>query len=255
MCSDFFLQSPDCVYRFFSCPLATETFFFCLQSRSQHHAGGPPFLLAMLITSPSSKSPGRNLRPSSFCPGKLLDLHFFSLKFKKIFQVDESWNRREAVSFQVTPPQGAGYCPDVLISPTWGFLEAISNVQAHLVTALVRVYLGGFPGGSDGKESACNAADMSSIPGSGRSAGKGNGSPLQYSWRILWIEEPGGPQSMWSHRVGHDRVTRCTHVYLLMTVSLGCCLFDVTPSLFFTFQYFPPHGRFINCRVPWNSLL
>ena len=35
--------------------------------------------------------------------------------------------------------------------------------------------------GSDGKESACNVGDPSSIPGSGRSPGKGNGNPLQYA--------------------------------------------------------------------------
>ena len=39
----------------------------------------------------------------------------------------------------------------------------------------------GFPGGSDGKESACNAGDLSSIPGLGRSPGGGRGNPLQYS--------------------------------------------------------------------------
>ena len=39
----------------------------------------------------------------------------------------------------------------------------------------------GFPGGSDGKESACNAGDQGSIPRLGRSPGKGNGNPLQYS--------------------------------------------------------------------------
>ena len=39
----------------------------------------------------------------------------------------------------------------------------------------------GFPGGSDGKASACNAGDLGSIPGSGRSPGKGNGCPVQYS--------------------------------------------------------------------------
>ena len=37
-----------------------------------------------------------------------------------------------------------------------------------------------FPGGSDGKDSACNAGDPGSIPGSGRSSGEGNGNPLQY---------------------------------------------------------------------------
>ena len=40
---------------------------------------------------------------------------------------------------------------------------------------------GGFPGGSEVKASACNAGDPGSIPGSGRSPGEGNGSPLQYS--------------------------------------------------------------------------
>ena len=37
------------------------------------------------------------------------------------------------------------------------------------------------PGGSDGKESACNEEDMGLIPGSGRSPGKGHGNPRQYS--------------------------------------------------------------------------
>ena len=39
----------------------------------------------------------------------------------------------------------------------------------------------GFPGGSDGEESACNAGDPGSIPGSGRPPGEGHGNPLQCS--------------------------------------------------------------------------
>ena len=39
----------------------------------------------------------------------------------------------------------------------------------------------GFPGGSDGKQSACDTGDWGSIPGSGGSPGEGNGYPLQYS--------------------------------------------------------------------------
>ena len=39
----------------------------------------------------------------------------------------------------------------------------------------------GFHGGLDGKESACNAGDLGSVPGLGRLPGEGNGSPLQYS--------------------------------------------------------------------------
>ena len=38
-----------------------------------------------------------------------------------------------------------------------------------------------FPGGSDGKESACNARDLGSFPGLGRPPGEGNGNLLQYS--------------------------------------------------------------------------
>ena len=49
----------------------------------------------------------------------------------------------------------------------------------------------GFPCGSAGEESACNAGDLGSIPGLGRSPGEGKGYPLQYSglensWRIPW---------------------------------------------------------------------
>ena len=63
------------------------------------------------------------------------------------------------------------------------------------------------PGGSDGKESACSAGDLGSIPGSGRSPGEVNGSPLQdLARRIPWTEEPGGLQSMVLQRIRSDRV-------------------------------------------------
>ena len=61
----------------------------------------------------------------------------------------------------------------------------------------------GFPGGSDSKESACNAGDTDSIPRLGRSPGEGNGNPLQYSC----LENPmdrGAGQAAWGHRVRHD---------------------------------------------------
>ena len=47
-------------------------------------------------------------------------------------------------------------------------------------SVLSPVFLG-FPGGSAGKESTCNARDLSSIPGLGRAPGERNGYPLQYS--------------------------------------------------------------------------
>ena len=51
----------------------------------------------------------------------------------------------------------------------------------------------GFPGGSDGKASACNVGDPGLIPGSGRFPGEGNGNPLQCSClgnpmdRVAWL--------------------------------------------------------------------
>ena len=61
----------------------------------------------------------------------------------------------------------------------------------------------GFPGGSDGKESGCNAGDLGLIPGSGRSPGEGNGNPLQYySWEIPQTEEPNGLHP-WGHKESH----------------------------------------------------
>ena len=58
----------------------------------------------------------------------------------------------------------------------------------------------GFPGSSAGKESACNAGDPSSIPGSGRSAGEGIGYPLQYSWAspvAQLVKNPPAMQETW----------------------------------------------------------
>ena len=59
----------------------------------------------------------------------------------------------------------------------------------------MRLISRGFPGGSDGNESACKAGDMGSISGSERSPEEGNGNPLQYSC----LEN-----SMGSQRVGQD---------------------------------------------------
>ena len=55
----------------------------------------------------------------------------------------------------------------------------------------------GFPGGSDGKESTCNAGDLGLNPRSGRPLEKGRATRSSVlTWRIPWTEEPGGLQSM-----------------------------------------------------------
>ena len=55
----------------------------------------------------------------------------------------------------------------------------------------------GFPDRSVGKESACNAGDPGSIPGSGRAAGEGVGYSLQYSWASLVAQLVKNPPAMW----------------------------------------------------------
>ena len=65
------------------------------------------------------------------------------------------------------------FCPQTKVVTTLGRPDIKQPLQkaSHL----------GFPGGSDGKESACSAGDLDLICGSGGSPGKGNDYPLQYS--------------------------------------------------------------------------
>ena len=58
----------------------------------------------------------------------------------------------------------------------------------------------GFPGGSDGKESSCNAEDLGSIPPLGETATHSS----ILAWRVPWTEKSGGLQSGGSQRVGHN---------------------------------------------------
>ena len=65
----------------------------------------------------------------------------------------------------------------------------------------------GYPGSSVGKESTCNAGDPDSIPRSGRSAGKGIGYPLQYSWASLvaqLVKNPPAIQETWLQSLGWE---------------------------------------------------
>ena len=72
-----------------------------------------------------------------------------------------------------------------------------------------------FSGGSDSKESTCNAGDLGLIPGSGTSPGEGNGYPLQYSC----LENPMDRES-WATFLGatkrHSWVTKYAHSVLLI---------------------------------------
>ena len=72
--------------------------------------------------------------------------------------------------------------PAVLCNQRWWYhLPGIWGCH-HFLDVLIQLLQNmGFPGGSDGKEFACNVGDLSSILGLRRSSGKGNNNPLQYS--------------------------------------------------------------------------
>ena len=60
---------------------------------------------------------------------------------------------------------------------------------------------------SVGQESACSTGDPGSIPGSGRSPGEGNGSPLQYSWASFvgqLVNNPPVTQEIWAQSLGWE---------------------------------------------------
>ena len=67
--------------------------------------------------------------------------------------------------------------------------------------------LTGFPHGSDGKESTCNAEDLGLIPGSGRSPGEGNGNSLQYSHLEKFMNR--GAWQITVHGVAESDTTEC----------------------------------------------
>ena len=72
--------------------------------------------------------------------------------------------------------------------------------------ATTPVFLG-FPCGSDGKEPTCNAGDLNSIPGLGRSPGEGTGYTLQYSWASLVAQmgkNPPAMQETWVRSLGWE---------------------------------------------------
>ena len=96
-----------------------------------------------------------------------------------------------------------------------------------------------FPGGSDGKESACNAEgarDSASIPGLGRSAGEGMATHSSIlAWRSPWTEEPCGLQSMGSQRVRHNSATiSFTFIPFLPLESMAYWFFSWPKCFFLT---------------------
>ena len=97
-----------------------------------------------------------------------------------------------------------------------GAVSLILITTVHECLKFISLYLKivyGFPGGSEGKESACNAGDPGLIPGSGRSPGEGNGNQLQYPC----LENPMDRGVCWAtvHGVAKSR-TRLSGIQLMM---------------------------------------
>ena len=109
-----------------------------------------------------------------------------------------------------------------------------------------KCYKPGFLSGSDSKESTCNAGDLGSIPGLGRSPGGGNGNPLQYSC----LENPHGQRSLagcslWgSQRVGHSWATK--HIINLVQLYIADCV-NWVPRLCCTYKQIGPMNMLSEC--------
>ena len=99
------------------------------------------------------------------------------------------------------------------VEEAWVLSLAWERILEDEIVAHFCILLG-FPGGSEVKASACNAGVLGSIPGSGRSPGKGNGNPLRYSC----LENPMDAGAWWAtvHRVtkSRTRLSDFTSVFL-----------------------------------------
>ena len=111
----------------------------------------------------------------------------------------------------------------------------------------------GFSGGSDSKESSCNAGDPCSIPGSGRSSGEGHGNPLQYSC----LENPTdrGALQATVHRlqwVGHHW-SDLAHTYACFKHTQWLIPSCFTYTFLFPFPLLEHHWTLLRGEVPSSA--
>ena len=93
----------------------------------------------------------------------------------------------------------------------------------------------GFPGGSDGKESACNAGDLDLIPAFRRPPGEGMATHSSIlAWRMPWTEEPGRLQAIGLQRVRYDWVTCTSLHFTVILIQKDKCTQMCVAALFTT---------------------
>ena len=119
------------------------------------------------------------------------------------------------------------------------FLGAIKQVCGTIKQSAV-----GFPGGSDGKESTCSAGDLGSIPGLGRSPGRGHGNPLQHSC----LENPHRQRSLEGYSPQGLKKLNTTE-WLNTCTHSRCCGTQSAPSPARTCQ-----GKITGTGDPWDVL-
>ena len=101
------------------------------------------------------------------------------------FSKEEIFQKAEVTDLEIDNEKQCWYYCYVFI---WEYIYIHTHTYTHIYThthththIYMHTHIEGFPCGSAGKESACNAGDLGSIPGLARLPGEGKGYPLQYS--------------------------------------------------------------------------
>ena len=117
------------------------------------------------------------------------------------------------------------------VAPTTSASRSLPSLSLSPTAFVNTTWRCGFPGGSDSEASACNAGDPGSIPGSGRSPGKGNGYPFQYSCLENLMDR--GAWQTTVHAWGHKE-SNMTEWLTLITFILrvGCLHRTIKPISF-----------------------
>ena len=109
-----------------------------------------------------------------------------------------------------------------------------------------------FRGGSDGKESACNAGELGSIPGLERSPEEGNGNPLQY----CFLENSMDPEAWWAmvhDAAASDMTERLTLSHFLDSCTLKLPVVPFIPTTYKNLKmFFRGQGQI--CVISWKQI-